>query len=81
MGYPFAQGGQAGLQGIAIPFLVNDAHRFAANHLWSRQIGFAQTETNVAGLRPIRDLTNRTLFDPAQKFWLELFQENNSSTC
>src|SRR6267143_497779 len=75
MGYEFTQSGQSGLQRVAVAFLLNDAHCFAANHFRSRQIRFAKTKTDVARFGAIGDLTNGTLFYSLQKWWgLKLFQ-------
>ena len=74
-GNAFAQCRQSCLQRVTVLLFLNDAHCFPANHIGSWQIRLAQTETDVAWLRAIRDLTNRTPFDTAQEcWWLKLFQ-------
>src|SRR5882672_12454720 len=72
-----AQRRQSCLEGVTVLLFLNDAHCFSANHLRSWQIRFTQAETDVAGLRAIRDLTNRALLNAAQElWWLKLFQGN-----
>src|ERR1700687_2088786 len=74
-GDAFAQGEYAGLQRVPVLLLLNYAHGFAANHFRRRQIGLAQTETDAARLRAIRDLPDHALFDAAQEWrWLKCFQ-------
>src|SRR5258707_8717209 len=81
-GDPLTQCKNTRLQSVSTLFFLNDAHRFAPNHLGRRQIGFAQPETDAARLRAIRDLSDHALFDSAQEgWWLELFQRNKSSSC
>src|SRR2546425_3353200 len=70
----FAQRRQSRLQRVAIPLLLNNAHRFAHDHFRRRQIRFAEPETNTPRLRPIRNLSDHALFHAAEKWWwLELF--------
>src|SRR2546425_13115696 len=70
----FAQRRQSRLQRVAIPLLLNNAHRFAHDHFRRRQIRFAQSETDTPRLRPIRNLSDHALFNPAEKWWcLEFF--------
>src|SRR6266566_6524838 len=69
----FAQHWQSRLQRVAIPLFLNHAHRFAHNHIRSRQIRFTEPKTDAPRLRPIRDLSDHALLDAAEKWWwLEL---------
>jgi hypothetical protein len=61
----FPQRRQPSLQGVTVSFFLYNADGFPANHLGRWQIRLAQAETDVARLRAIRDLANRTLFDSA----------------
>ena len=78
-GDSFTQRGQSGLQRVTVLLFLNYAYGFAANYVGGGQIRFAEAEADVARFRPVGDLANRALFNPAQKWWwLEWLQKLSS---
>src|SRR4026209_2394611 len=74
LNYKFTQLWQACLQRVPVLLLLNHSQCFPANDIRGWQVRFAQSKTNIARLRSIRDLTNRAPFDSAQECrWLKLF--------
>src|ERR1041385_3778598 len=78
----FPQRRYSGLQCVAAFLLLNYANGFTRDDFRRRQIRFTQAETDAAGLRAIRNLSDHALLNTAEKWWrLEGVQRSASSNC